>query len=62
MTTRAVRALNCPVRICCRMPFSTPTGDVAPGPQVLGIRAEPGADGVVREPYRTADALSTADN
>jgi hypothetical protein len=35
---------------------------VVPGSQVLGIRAEPGADGVAREPYRTADALSTADN
>lgn len=37
-------------------------GDVAPGAQVLSIRAEPGADGVLREPYRTSDALSTADN
>jgi hypothetical protein len=34
---------------------------VAPGAQVLSIRAEPGVDGVLREPYRTADALSTAD-
>ena len=37
-------------------------GDVVPGPQVLSIRAEPGANGVLREPYRTADALSTSDN
>lgn len=36
-------------------------GDVAPTTRMLSIRAEPGADGVLREPYRTPDALSTSD-
>lgn len=36
-------------------------GDVVPGRRVLGIHAAAGADGVIREPYRTSDALSTSD-
>ncbi len=36
-------------------------GDVTPFARALDIRAEAGADGVVRMPWRTADALSTAD-
>lgn len=41
--------------------FASIFGDVVPVSSVLSIRAEPGADGVLREPYRTSDALSTAD-
>lgn len=41
--------------------FASIFGDVVPVTNVLRIRAEPGADGVLREPYRTTDALSTAD-
>jgi len=37
-------------------------GDVVPTTRSLSIRAVPGADGVLREPYRTPDALSTADS
>lgn len=36
-------------------------GDVVPVGRALSIRAEAGADGVLREPYRTTDALSTSD-
>jgi transglutaminase-like putative cysteine protease len=36
-------------------------GDVAPFAMALSIRAESGVDGVLREPYRTPDALSTTD-
>jgi transglutaminase-like putative cysteine protease len=36
-------------------------GDVVPGMQVLSIRAEAGVDGVLREPQRITDALSTSD-
>ena len=31
---RAVRALDCPDRICCKMPFSTPIGVIASGASV----------------------------
>ena len=41
--------------------FASIFGDVAPMRQVLWIRAEAGADGIVREPYRTPDAISTSD-
>lgn len=34
-------------------------GDVVPTTRQLAIRPEAGADGVLREPYRTPDALST---
>ena len=37
-------------------------GDVAPLSRMLSIHAEPGADGLLREPYRTPDALSTSDD
>lgn len=37
-------------------------GDVVPLTRALSIQAEPGADGVPREPYRTPDALSTSDD
>ena len=36
-------------------------GDVQPVSRRLAIQAEPGDDGRVREPYRTAEALSTGD-
>jgi transglutaminase-like putative cysteine protease len=42
--------------------FASIFGDVVPARQVLAIQAEPGVDGVLRQPYRTTDALSTADS
>ncbi|WP_435531652.1 transglutaminase-like domain-containing protein [Ramlibacter cellulosilyticus] len=36
-------------------------GDVVPGRRMLAIHAEAGPDGVVREPYRTTDAISSSD-
>jgi transglutaminase-like putative cysteine protease len=36
-------------------------GSVTPTTLTLSIQATPGADGIVREPYRTSDALSTSD-
>jgi transglutaminase-like putative cysteine protease len=36
-------------------------GDVVSLSRMLAIRAAPGADGIVREPQRTADAISTSD-
>jgi len=36
-------------------------GDVAPQSRSLGIRSVAGVDGVVREPYRTNEAISTSD-
>lgn len=37
-------------------------GDVVPMSRALGIRSVAGADGIVREPYRTSEAISTSDD